>query len=476
MNTVTIISAVEPHLVTTVSNSSMKCAAGGGAPLVTNGLTAGGQRNLGAGQQLHHENGVGSQREDLLTFSPDEQRPLLDREQPPAESTPTGGPQCLQQARRGQAPTAPGCNYNNNNSNRTAMGLDLQLPGSELQPDLSTVHQLLKEPHMSSQNIAMSSQPLWPLEDKILPSSQGENMTSSQIQEAQAPPTGGQAPPTGGQAPLLGEPHLVSSLALGEGPDDGSASREALPSQTSVPPSPSKSVSAVQEASSQSLASPSGASGKLGPEDYSLDRKPYHDTLRGPSALQQAARPSRTAWVPQAPAILRPQRGVAKAKRPERPSSLDLSSSFIYSGNICTIYTPPPPPVTSYDLLLFLLSPPLTSCNLLLLLPAPPLFSSSDDDPLTGSLSSSGEKIKRRVKTPYTLKKWRPASWVVSAEAALDLDLELNHGGQTSVSSGAPVSGSSGLPSKSKSSMAVFLVGIAATATTTSEPDGVTSF
>lgn len=103
-------------------------------------------------------------------------------------------------------------------------------------------------------------------------------------------------------------------------------------------------------------------------------------------------------------------------------------------------------------------------------------MSSSDDDPLTGSLSSSGEKIKRRVKTPYTLKKWRPASWVVSAEAALDLDLELDHVGQTLVSSGAPVSGSSGLPSKSKSSMAVFLVGIAATATTTSEPDGVTSF
>lgn len=344
MNTVTIISAVEPHLVTTVSNSSVKCAAGGAPSLVTNGLTAGGQRNLGAGQQLHHENRVGSQREDLLTFSPDEQRPLLDGEQPPAESTPTGGPQSLHQARRGHAPTAPGCNYNNNNSNRTAMGLDLQLPGSELQPDLSkvhllqpdlsTVHQLLKEPHMSSQNIATSPQPLWPLEDKILPSSQGEDMTYSQIQEAQAPPTRGPAAPTG--VPLLG------------GPDDGSASREAMPSQTSVPPS---AASAVQEASSQSSAPPSGASGNLAPEDFSLVRKPYHDTLRGPSALQQAALPSRAASVPQAPVMLRPQRGVAKAKRPERPSSLDLSASFIYSGNICTVYTPP-----------------LTHCVLLLLL------------------------------------------------------------------------------------------------------------
>lgn len=118
--------------------------------------------------------------------------------------------------------------------------------------------------------------------------------------------------------------------------------------------------------------------------------------------------------------------------------------------------------MTSYDRLFFLLSHPLTS--------------SSDDDPLTGSLSSSGEKIKRRVKTPYTLKKWRPASWVVSAEAAQDLDLEFDHRGQTLVSSDAPVRGSSGLPNQSKSSMAVFLVGIGATATTTSEPDGITSF
>uniref|UniRef100_A0A4W6BQJ7 receptor protein serine/threonine kinase n=1 Tax=Lates calcarifer TaxID=8187 RepID=A0A4W6BQJ7_LATCA len=89
-----------------------------------------------------------------------------------------------------------------------------------------------------------------------------------------------------------------------------------------------------------------------------------------------------------------------KARRPERPCSLDLSSSCI-----------------------------------------------SDDISQTdnGSLSASGEKIKRRVKTPYTLKKWRPTHF------------------------------SSGLH-RSKSSMAVFLVGSGATATTTSEPDGMTCF
>lgn len=109
---------------------------------------------------------------------------------------------------------------------------------------------------------------------------------------------------------------------------------------------------------------------------------------------------------------------------------------------------------------------------------------SPDDVPLTenGSLSSSGEKIKRRVKTPYTLKKWRPASWVVSTDTAFDLDLEFNHSestsGQILVSSGAHIRGGVGIPkiNQSKSSMAVFLVEGGATATTTAEPDGITSF
>lgn len=339
LNTVTIISAVEPHLVTTVNNSSMKVGAVGVPTQVTNGLMAGGQKNLGAGQQTHHENRVINQREDLLTFSPDEQRPLLDREQLPAESTPTGRPLCLHRDYAPLAPGSPGSNYNNNNSNRTAMGLDFERPGSELQQDLSTIHQLPNDPCMSSENVASSSQPLWPLEDRVLFSSQEEIMTSSEIQEAQE----AQPPATERQAPpFVGETHLVSSLAFGEDPDDGSASRGPLPSQTPIPPSSAphtqglESASLVQEASSQNLASALEASGKLAPEDFSLDRNPNHVTLREPSALQLAAQPS-PALVTQAPAVLRPQRGVAKAKRPERPSSLDLSSSCIYSGNICSI-------------------------------------------------------------------------------------------------------------------------------------------
>lgn len=95
-----------------------------------------------------------------------------------------------------------------------------------------------------------------------------------------------------------------------------------------------------------------------------------------------------------------------------------------------------------------------------------------------GSLSASGEKIKRRVKTPYTLKKWRPASWVVSTDTALDPDFDFTSSSSSQFSGGLHRAGSLGIPriNQSKSSMAVFLVGGGATATTTSEPDGMTCF
>ncbi|CAL8342207.1 unnamed protein product [Arctogadus glacialis] len=62
------------------------------------------------------------------------------------------------------------------------------------------------------------------------------------------------------------------------------------------------------------------------------------------------------------------------------------------------------------------------------------------------SSSSSGEKIKRRVKTPYILKKPRPATWVVSMETSLDS--EINHYNSNSFLKF----------NQSKSSMAVFMV------------------
>ncbi|XP_043931029.1 bone morphogenetic protein receptor type-2 [Protopterus annectens] len=85
-------------------------------------------------------------------------------------------------------------------------------------------------------------------------------------------------------------------------------------------------------------------------------------------------------------------------RRPERPNSLDLSSS----------------------------SNTLDSCI--------ELCESAQD-----GKQGSGEKIKKRVKTPYSLKRWRPSTWVISTEP---LDCEVNNNGA----------------GRSKSSTAVYLV------------------
>uniref|UniRef100_A0AAY4AH68 receptor protein serine/threonine kinase n=1 Tax=Denticeps clupeoides TaxID=299321 RepID=A0AAY4AH68_9TELE len=78
---------------------------------------------------------------------------------------------------------------------------------------------------------------------------------------------------------------------------------------------------------------------------------------------------------PRVEALLRQPRD----RRPERPNSLDLSVttlSFLGEGN-------------SHD---------------------------GNEEP--------GEKIKKRVKTPYTLKRWRPTTWVISTDV---LDAEVNN-------------------------------------------------
>uniref|UniRef100_A0A3B5A5P1 Serine/threonine-protein kinase receptor n=1 Tax=Stegastes partitus TaxID=144197 RepID=A0A3B5A5P1_9TELE len=154
----------------------------------------------------------------------------------------------------------------------------------------------------------------------------------------------------------------------------------------------------------------------------------HHETTAvGEASVPVPAAQKSPALEPLTPVLLQSQVGQTKARRPERPCSLDLSSSCISSGD----------------------------------------------------LSASGEKIKRRVKTPYTLKKWRPASWVVSTDTALDPDFDFNSTSSTShLPGGLHRAGSLGIPriNQSKSSMAVFLVGGGATATTTSEPDGMTCF
>ncbi len=96
-------------------------------------------------------------------------------------------------------------------------------------------------------------------------------------------------------------------------------------------------------------------------------------------------------------------------------------------------------------------------------------FSVLDEVKSQEGKARSAEKIKKRVKTPYSLKRWRPSTWVVSTET---LDGEVNNNGQTGT---AVTGGAHPSSSQSKSSIAVFLVsGGTATATLTSDPPDVT--
>ncbi|KAI4885381.1 hypothetical protein NFI96_020340 [Prochilodus magdalenae] len=106
--------------------------------------------------------------------------------------------------------------------------------------------------------------------------------------------------------------------------------------------------------------------------------------------------------VPQGEALLRQNR----VRRPERPNSLDLSITTL-----------------------------------------PLLGSQSHADEKEGS----GDKIKRRVKTPYALKKWRPATWVITTDT---LDAELNNNS----CSGGPNPGQAGA-SRPKSAPSLYLGG-----------------
>ncbi|KAE8580228.1 hypothetical protein XENTR_v10024366 [Xenopus tropicalis] len=102
-----------------------------------------------------------------------------------------------------------------------------------------------------------------------------------------------------------------------------------------------------------------------------------------------------------------------QTRRAQRPNSLDLSNSSIMDN--CS-----------------------TQC-----------------ETLSDSRSGSGEKIKKRVKTPYSLKRWRPSTWAIPTERQ---DCEVNNNGGSETFS------------HSKSSTAVYLIdGGTATSTLSKE-------
>uniref|UniRef100_A0AAQ5Z3U7 receptor protein serine/threonine kinase n=1 Tax=Amphiprion ocellaris TaxID=80972 RepID=A0AAQ5Z3U7_AMPOC len=151
------------------------------------------------------------------------------------------------------------------------------------------------------------------------------------------------------------------------------------------------------------------------------------DTSSSVAALR-SARPntnnnnSNTGSVPTAPQGEAPvtMRGEAllrqpRARRPERPNSLDLSVK--HTG--------------------------VTSC----LIVFPSSFLGDSLVQPDGALGT-GDKIKKRVKTPYSLKKWRPTTWIISTDTR---GPEVNNNGSTQ--------GQGHSQNRPKSSSAIFLRG-----------------
>ncbi|XP_037618544.1 LOW QUALITY PROTEIN: bone morphogenetic protein receptor type-2-like, partial [Sebastes umbrosus] len=489
MNTVTVASAAEPHQVTTVTNntggdptgsrvhSNMVVANGysvGVPTLVTNGMMGGGRTNP-AGPHLEEEDkmeggmiGGEDNHMNLLNSSPDEHEPLLRREQPPAESEPL--PPHLHhhhhhhhQSRAGPMVSGQGSNSNNNN-NRMALGSHVKILGLEVEPE-----------RMISSEVGQGRVINSPKPESHPPSQQvtGSPGYCSVSHHDPTPQDRGHGSDTGPcvQRALFAEPaltpdstrnptaHLLHSTATAlvtgcRNPDSGPVlvpEAPGSPASQAQDPATSTSSSKALILHTLALALEIQALKPPASDPEPPVMNPKAPVLEVPDSANPApelpALESQTsettavaeASAPQTPGLLQAQMVPAKARRRERPCSLDLSSSCISSDDV----------------------------------------SLTDD----GSLSTSGEKIKRRVKTPYTLKKWRPASWVVSTDTALDPDFQFNTNGsssssQTHFSSGLHSAGSFGIPkiNQSKSSMAVFLVGGGATATTTSEPDGMTSF
>uniref|UniRef100_UPI0037E747C4 bone morphogenetic protein receptor type-2-like n=1 Tax=Semicossyphus pulcher TaxID=241346 RepID=UPI0037E747C4 len=493
MNTVTVATVVEPQVVTTVTNNTstranvatgtrIVVATNGfnaGVPtLMTNGMIGGGRTNP-AGPQVEEEDKteggviVGEDnRMNLLNSSPDEHEPLLRREQPPAESDPL--PHLHHHpSRAGNILSGRGSNSNNNN-NRIALGSELKSQGVKGEPERMICPEVNQGRGINSpkpeQHQQSTNAPVLNLENKFLLCGPAGLATNGKALTAQAPPTGQDRLLTPGPTKNPESPLAHSSAStLRTGCRDlhsGSAPSLEKSSEALVPEVPGAIASQAPDQSNTSSTSSSKALFQAlkgppsDPEAPALETPALNPSIspleveasKNPTLETQALEPQdpETAALAEAEArqkpslgqqtsvLLRPQIGTAKAKRPERPSSLDLSSSCISPDDV----------------------------------------SLADD----GSLSASGEKIKRRVKTPYTLKKWRPASWVVPTDTALDPDFDFNTSGSSSItthfSSGPLRAGGFGIPkiNQSKSSMAVFLVGGGATATTTSEPDGMTCF
>lgn len=285
-----VIPSVEAHLVTTVTNmrssatngTEVLCASSSynsGVPVLVTNKTRGGGRTNPAGPQEDEGDegrrgggGDGDSRLNLnLNFSPDEHEPLLKREQLPAESDPPP-------PHHGSSSRAGGRGSNsNNNNNCLPLGSELHVPAEVCVPKPETRN---SEPPPAGSVILSGLEMV-----SVHPEDRSEAADTEICQKEMKTPTEGglqeqNLASEASIAPL--NPSLVEITATGAPPLDTS---------------------------------------NLEAKD--LDPAPAESLASEPVELQNQPSEAQTAGL-----LLRQ----TKTRRPERPCSLDLSSSCISSG------------------------------------------------------------------------------------------------------------------------------------------------
>uniref|UniRef100_A0A3P9LKT5 Activin types I and II receptor domain-containing protein n=1 Tax=Oryzias latipes TaxID=8090 RepID=A0A3P9LKT5_ORYLA len=459
MNTVSEVSVMAgPHLVTTVTNNAIMrsssvngkggnsvCRSTGESvpTLVANFVIGRGRINPAGPQDKEEEEEevkleIGMQGEEshpiLLNGGPEEHEPLLRSEQLPAETE----LHPLPQNQAGNISTGMASNANNNN-NRPASQMD---PGGR-------VGVLTAESEQAAQTLTGCPASVCQREREVLCSGLKSQVFYNGTLTVQVPLTIANKADRSGKGPhqktaengsaldLTRRDQLLRSAVVIRSCDPKNqlgvsekaleenvpAALKAQLSQEQDPPSKASHPDAQTPSSLKTpvLEDPSTyrEASPLTPEtaiSASLDKgsKLQHEDLPIPTGQ------------PKAPDSMQFQVQHSKARR--RPCSLQLSSSCSSSGYV----------------------------------------SMSSD----GSLSATGEKIKQRVKTPYTLKKWCTTSWVVSADTSPSSDFECNTGASGPRQDASGVRrGGVGIHKMNlfKSSTTAFVVGGGDIATKTSE-------
>lgn len=375
MNTVTVATAAEPHMATAVTNNASVLSGNGvhlvtvvtsgynaGVPtLVTNSMVGGGRTNPAGPQLEEGEDKMEGQmirgddtRLNLLNFSPDEHEPLLRREQLPAESEHLAH----HQTQAGNILSGRGSNSNNNN-NRAALESRVKIQGFEVKPESIIGSQVSldggisnskPEQHLANQQIsgspaARATNTGTCLEKTLIPEpirvSRNSQNLKAHLDYSEVP--GCRDPDsfsTKAQEALVPEaPGNLASQGQEPGPENSTSS-----SKTTVLPQ-NLAQKALTTETPDLVAPASKPETPVGdPETFPLEDPVSKHPPPGTPVMEGS---ETTALVPSSPPYstvlqvstdfrnpgLLPsyvrQNGV---RRPERPSSLDLSSSCISTG------------------------------------------------------------------------------------------------------------------------------------------------